>query len=153
MVLLAVMTMVAIGRPFMGTAVLLHDHHDLGIHTHEASTMALAFGGARSAVHHSDCQGGHETPHHENGPASVEDCHITVVSIDFDPNPPSQLSSTGVDAITKSLATFGVWCVLVEPHAGPEPGAPGGDWICSPRHLCALTSGERLIATSRALLI
>jgi hypothetical protein len=143
--------LVAVVRPFAGTAILLHDHHDLGSHTHAAPMMAIAgASGAWHADHHEDEPG---FPANENGGYSIEDTGGTVISVTTDPHLPARQAATPVDLRFKSLATVASWILLVPPYVGPEPGSPGGGVSSSPCHLCSLTAGDRLVATSRALLI
>ncbi len=150
-VLLVAMTMmVSIVRPFTGTAILLHDHHDSGSHAHVAPVVVIA---SVTAACHADFHEDTGVPPLGAWSCSLNDTHGLVIVVVGDPQLPAARLVMPTNLTGKTWATVSPWCALLSPPAGPGPGLSGGGMIGGPRHLRTLAAGDRLIATSRALLI
>lgn len=148
--LTALMIMVALVRPFTGTAILLHDHNDSGSHTHEASGVALSL--HNSSWHH-ECHARNGFPQHENEQPCYEDCNVKVILLFADPHVPARPVTALTDTLTKPLITLDVSMFVVPLSVGLEPCVQKPRFVDTPRHLCALSAGKRIIATSHAILI
>jgi hypothetical protein len=172
-VLAAVMVPMFLLGVFGGTTFLAHAHDGHRLHLHASSSvaearlaaelhrLAHAAGTADCGHHH---HGEHDGDAHEHGvpsgpgndehgPSTSDESDGFIVTVPDH----EQLSSRGAD-LTKSLTTAEVLLVAAEllwdgPDLFDEVGSPGGRTAECPRHLCALTAGQRLVRTSRALLI
>ncbi len=158
MVVLAIVMLTAVARIFTGTAILRHDHHELGSHTHAVPAAMVEH--AISACHAEDHAASDVVNYAHDGGAMCDSgdqcaggCDITVISLVTDPHPLARRVVLPVDDLAASWMAIAAWHLFAPPEAGSDPGAPGGRNAHMPRHLCALTAGQRLVATSRALLI
>gem|GEM_PF-4114356 len=140
---------------FGGTVFLIHDHGDHG-HVHAAAIKAGRFSAAETfAAHH--CKSESTDPAVSDIERDPLELLCTseglVVSI-----PDQDLAAArGVTAVSIlcdfQLATAVVVLCWIPPDIIDEMGSPGGMCSQGPRHLCALSAGQRLLRTSRALLI
>jgi hypothetical protein len=152
---MAFMLLAAVARPLAGVGVLSHDHHDLGAHTHVVSTFAMASGSDGWHVDgwHADEHQHHDLPSSEHGTLPLEYTGVVIIAYAPNESVPARASATPLDLVMSMWTAAAGWCLHLPPADGPIPGSPGGSICRGPRHLRALTASDRLIATSRALLI
>jgi len=149
---------------FGGTSFLSHDHDEEAAHTHIGPTHLVAqdLAGWHAGEHsisknQADCVClggcGDGLPTEENEPFTAESPEGLLISIPDH----EQMVARGID-LSQTLKTAQVvQCVLAwfwaQPDVSENMGSAGGCDPGGPRHLCALTAGQRLVRTSRALLI
>lgn len=158
---------------FGGTSLLAHAHDGHGSHFHAASSVV----GARLAAeqhrlaHASGTASCHDVNNH-HGVSSAPDRSPSEPAGDPKHLPDAeapggliisipdveQLVSRGTDLSQELQATQVFQCVLawvwVQPDVSEEPGSPGGAReVQGPVYLASLTAGQRLVRTSKALLI
>lgn len=147
--MLVVLLVIAVLRPVLGPAVVQHDHHDLGAHTHVSPLIAAA-----------DHDGpGHA---HEAQPGRPADPDVTpeapgpcgpVISLFDDHSLPAGPPTVSAPSPAPVFAAVQDWARPAAPFTRDDPASPGGCSPRGPRHLGTLAATGRLIATSRALLI
>lgn len=161
-VLAVVMIPLLVLGVFGGTTFLAHAHDGHHLHVHASSSVAEArlaaerhreahASGAADCGHHHDDHGAGDGYH--GAPATGDESDGFIVTVPDH----EQLSSRGAelsDALGVALpVVFDVSLAWAEPDLFEDTGSPGGRWCDGPRHLCALTAGQRLVRTSLALLI
>jgi hypothetical protein len=160
-VMLMVLSPVMLMGLFRGSAFQLHGHDDHGVHAHAVGGSDQ--GPLVDADH--DIRHGHRHPHVPADSTSPVGVPIT----DHSESPEGLLVSVpdhdqlpigrGLDLSTvwSKIAAFAVFDIFAPlwPDLDRRMGSPGGGLPCEgpPRCLCALSAGDRLVRTSRALLI
>jgi hypothetical protein len=168
-VLAAVLIPVLVLGIFGGITFLSHSHDEHDSHLHASSS----FGDTRlSAEQHRLAHAVGMDPH-QGCRSCSEGCPLSssdpIEEQDF-PAPTEapdglvitipdheQLVARGIDLSQTLKAAQVFQCFLAsywaQPDVSEEAGSPGGLDPSGPRHLCALTAGQRLVRTSQALLI
>jgi len=144
---------------FGGAAFLIHAHHDHGIHVHAAEAEAGRFSAAKNVAVHKP-----ESESRDRADPADPDSEPTLPERLCNPEgllviiPDQDLS--GVRAVTAAsllsdIQHFTAVVVLcwIPPDIVDDVGSPGGTCTRGPRHLCALTAGQRILRTNQALLI
>lgn len=149
---------------FNGAAFLAHWHDDEGLHVHPIGVLD---GGKLAAADHADHHA-HVDDHGHDHPAQSCDVpadgepdedqlatvpHGVIISFDVHKHVPTR--SLDLGKILSPPATFqSVAFVLpMSPDLDPHVGSPGGSLNGGPIDLFVLSAGDRLVRTSRALLI
>lgn len=137
---------------FGGAAFLVHDHDDHGAHAHAAGADSGPFTASEHlAAHQRESESGDPVyPDSERDlPALlVEVDGLRVCILDHE-----QVIARGMSAASL-LSHLRLACtVIVLRWIPPDVVDDAGCRSRGPRHLCALTAGQRLLRTSQALLI
>ena len=171
-VLAVVLIPILVLGAFGGTTFLAHAHDGHDLHLHAAPSIE----GARHAAEQhrlahasgiARCDHLHAAAHGHSRSAEVPSEPIENPALPTPTEDPSglvitipdheQLASRGID-LSQSFKSAQVFQRLLasfwsQPDVSEETGSPGGCDPSGPRHLCALTAGQRLVRTSQALLI
>jgi len=154
-VLIPMMVITAFG----GTTFLAHAHVGHGTHLHAVATRdADRFCAEQHDALHASGSADHDhkpadTDHKHDFPSPVEEPEGLVITI-----PDHEIvAPRGVDvaSVLKAVQVvqFPTSVLWETPDIAEVIGSPGGASLPGPRHLCALSAGQRLVRTSRALLI
>ena len=125
---------------FGGTTVLAHAHNDHDTHLH----VALSEEAIRLSAEQ------HHLAHTSGGGSCDFDVIISIPDHDLMVARGINLSVTLKPARIIHFVLAWIWA---QPCVSDQLGSPGGCPPSGPRHLCALTAGQRLVRTSQALLI
>lgn len=149
--LVALLVGIALVRPMFGVAVLHHDHHDLGAHTHCIRVAALADGHATGwhGHDHADL----ELPVESACSPLCLESGCGLMSLVFESYVPPPTAGRLPDGLMRSLPADACSGTIELRCVDPEPRSLGKTFVSAPRHLCALSARDRLIGTSMALLI
>lgn len=144
--MVTLMVLVACVRPFGGATVVAHDHHDADPHLHVSSSHTCADHPADSHPH---------APAHTHAtdPITNEEPDGLLLSIPLH----DQTLTRGIDLSTlitiAEVIVPAAWILMPAPHSALQDDPPADRVGSIPRHVCALHAGERIMRTSRALLI
>lgn len=161
---------------FGGKTLLAHAHDGHGAHFHVSSSvegallaakghrLAHASGTAKCSelkctgddegVHeHSGLVAGPDSGKSQHNPDPIDERDGSVITIPDH----EQLVQRGIDLpqavmVVQAIHHMVAW-TWAPPDGGEEMGSPGGQSPGDPLHLAALTAGQRLVRTSKALLI
>jgi hypothetical protein len=130
---------------FHQATFLSHCHDDHGVHLHplEAGEIVKFSAAAHAADHGHD----HTDAGADDGPEGV------VISVDAYESMPTRGVELGKALSTAAVAVMVTFDLLASPDLGQHVGSPGGTRPRGPMDLLAISAGDRLVRTSRALLI
>jgi len=151
--------MVAIGT-FGGAQFLVHGHDDHGTHLHPVGPLK---GAELAAADHADHHGhDHALPPSdgtdpsdgdEGGEQSGEVPEGVIVSIDIHKQRPTRGTDLGKSLLPAAMFVVAVFVMPPSPELDRHVGPPGGAASGGPLDRVALSASDRLVRTSRALLI
>lgn len=153
-----ILTPLLVLAPLGGSTFLSHGHDEHGAHLHAAG---LLHGGMLALADHAKDHGHeHSMPpklasdgEQESGSEQGEVPEGTIVSL----AQPKQLPQRSLDLAQalcpSALMAIAIMVMPAAPHLERQAGSPGGLLDGEPSNLRPLTAGERLVRTSRALLI
>lgn len=149
--MLLVMVVASIVRPLVGTAVLHHDHHALGAHTHTGPFLLVV---DRASHCHGEA---HSSEAHWAGDGGTVPCcdgEVAIVHLFREHGATARRASclASWPWVARGRALMVGMCLVPPPAEIGVAGSPDR-WSEGPRHLWALTAGGRLLATSHALLL
>jgi len=144
---------------FSGAQFLAHDHDDHGTHLHAVGPLT---GAELAAADHADDHG------HDHG-VQPSDCSVpcdgaegelqgevpegVIVSIDVHKQLPPRGTDLGKSLLPAMMFVIAVFAMPPSPDFDRHVGSPGGAAGGGPLDLVALSASDRLVRTSRALLI
>lgn len=151
--------MMAMGT-FGGAQFLAHGHDDHGTHLHPVGPLKGAeLAAADHADHHghdhavppSDCSVPCDGDEREEEPGEVPEG--VIVSIDIHKQLPTRGTDLGKSLLPAVMCVIAVFVIPPSPDLDRHVGSPGGAASGVPLDLVALSASDRLVRTSRALLI
>lgn len=153
-----VLTPVLMLGAFRGTDLLAHGHDDHGLHfhaSHSAGYGALAWAGHAADHGHEHPDLPSDLPPAEEGGRGEQGQVPPGVVVSLPDH--EQLPTRGTD-LSKTLSPVPVFILVAfvvqpSPDLGRRAGSPSGPPEGGPLDLRALSAGDRLVRTSRALLI
>jgi hypothetical protein len=147
---------------FNRATFLAHGHDDHGMHLHQ---VGVHYDGKLTAADHAD---DHADEHgHDHGPLPSDNLPDgeqggtqlaevpggVLISFDTHKQLPTRTIDLGKTLSPAVVVAFIAFVLPISPDLDLHVGSPGGAFNCGPMNLLALRASDRLVRTSRALLI